>query len=648
MSKKPPTPAETEGDGAAMARLGLALPFPQKSSIKQYADRLRGLEVDGGIISGPGTATSDSIPAAIRETGEPIKVSNRERIVSADQDAFLNTIAQGAGYKSLDAMFADFGMPAGPTVKGGKRAAADGMAPEDDQRTAAAIQAPPSLGATPIARSEPAGGALSGPAGGIIGNPFGPKSSTLGSGIFQIDSNLAPDASSQSQQPAKPGRDASGIITADSAKAAMGNDMQRSGGIFGTIDMAGANAILARENKARGEMIDLSIKANGGNGIAALPENSADAQWNAAFDQRRMVEGMQDAMRKAGTKTERAAIGQAMNTMLNNQVQQRGQDLNYAASMAQQGLTARGQDLNNAQQIAANGLTMRGQDLTSQNHQEGNRLSAVRAGLDMERFGLEKQAAQRLQSASDGLAQATASGDQGAIARARQAAASAGLKVEPLQHVETDRGLMTFDPRTGQMTPATGTDGAPVGGGKPLTEFQGKATGFGMRAHEASQIIERIGQGGKVQPSLIKRGAESVPLIGEGLGMMANKLQSPEQQQVEQAQRDFVNAVLRQESGAAISASEFDNARKQYFPQPGDTPEVIAQKQASREAEINGFRVSAGPGAKHIGAPAQAPAQQPTQAQQQPAAGPKVGHVDGKHVFIGGNPADPASWVEVR
>jgi len=46
--------------------------------------------------------------------------------------------------------------------------------------------------------------------------------------------------------------------------------MTRSGGISGGIDMAGVNGILARENKARGEMIDSMIKANGGNGIAIL------------------------------------------------------------------------------------------------------------------------------------------------------------------------------------------------------------------------------------------------------------------------------------------------------------------------------------------------------------------------------------------
>jgi len=39
--------------------------------------------------------------------------------------------------------------------------------------------------------------------------------------------------------------------------------------------------------------------------------------------------------------------------------------------------------------------------------------------------------------------------------------------------------------------------------------------------------------------------------------------------------------VLRKESGAAIAASEFDNAEKQYFPQPGDSDQVISQKRAT-------------------------------------------------------------------
>jgi len=61
---------------------------------------------------------------------------------------------------------------------------------------------------------------------------------------------------------------------------------------------------------------------------------------------------------------------------------------------------------------------------------------------------------------------------------------------------------------------------------------------------------------------------------------------SDEYKQIEQAQRDFINATLRRESGAAIAPSEFENAQLQYFPQPGDTAEVVKQKQRNREMQF--------------------------------------------------------------
>ncbi len=46
---------------------------------------------------------------------------------------------------------------------------------------------------------------------------------------------------------------------------------------------------------------------------------------------------------------------------------------------------------------------------------------------------------------------------------------------------------------------------------------------------------------------------------------------------LEQAERNFVNAVLRRESGAAISPEEFVSAEKQYFAQRGDGDAVLAK-----------------------------------------------------------------------
>lgn len=99
--------------------------------------RNRGQQIDkaagysrGGKIRGPGTPLSDSIPAVVEGTGEPIRVANEERIVSKEQDDFLEKLAQGIGFGSLDEMLETAtGKPVGPTIKSGKRAAADGLQP---------------------------------------------------------------------------------------------------------------------------------------------------------------------------------------------------------------------------------------------------------------------------------------------------------------------------------------------------------------------------------------------------------------------------------------------------------------------------------------------------------------------------------------
>ena len=144
-----------------------------------------------------------------------------------------------------------------------------------------------------------------------------------------------------------------------------------------------------------------------------------------------------------------------------------------------------------------------------------------------------------------------------------------------------DSGALDIDKKRVELAALQST-----GGAKPLTDSQGKAAGFGVRANDSDAIIREIGGNGEVQPGLIKRSAEAVPFMGDALGTLANWTQSEPQQKVEQAQRNFINAVLRRESGAVISPEEFDNARKQYFPQPGDEQGTIAQKQSNRQAVI--------------------------------------------------------------
>lgn len=62
----------------------------------------------------------------------------------------------------------------------------------------------------------------------------------------------------------------------------------------------------------------------------------------------------------------------------------------------------------------------------------------------------------------------------------------------------------------------------------------------------------------------------------------------------DQAKRNFINAVLRRESGAAIAPSEFASANMQYFPEPGDSQPVIDQKRRNREIVIQGMARESG------------------------------------------------------
>jgi hypothetical protein len=129
---------------------------------------------------------------------------------------------------------------------------------------------------------------------------------------------------------------------------------------------------------------------------------------------------------------------------------------------------------------------------------------------------------------------------------------------------------------------------------KAPTEFQGKSAAFGLRAEEADKILNSLQ--GQYRPAAInsKLAVQQTPLIGGALGAATNFGLTDADQQAEQAQRDFVNAILRQESGAAIGAQEFDNARKQYFPQPGDSQAVITQKARNRQLAIQGLNTNAG------------------------------------------------------
>lgn len=120
-----------------------------------------------------------------------------------------------------------------------------------------------------------------------------------------------------------------------------------------------------------------------------------------------------------------------------------------------------------------------------------------------------------------------------------------------------------------------------------FTNSQATAAGYADRMVYSDAILSNPDLA-TVQTDAVEAGKNGVPFVG-------NFLTSKEFQQADQAQRDFINAILRRESGAVISDSEFASARKQYFPQPGDSEQVLKQKAANRKSAIRGVARSAGP-----------------------------------------------------
>lgn len=125
--------------------------------------------------------------------------------------------------------------------------------------------------------------------------------------------------------------------------------------------------------------------------------------------------------------------------------------------------------------------------------------------------------------------------------------------------------------------------GGPAGSGKPMTDSQANANLFATRMETADKTLADLDtQGTDFFASLASKAPGG------------NYLLTPKYQMFMQAKLDFLNAVLRKESGAVIGAEELAKGDQQYFPQPGDSPEVIAQKAENRKTAIKGVREASG------------------------------------------------------
>lgn len=115
----------------------------------------------------------------------------------------------------------------------------------------------------------------------------------------------------------------------------------------------------------------------------------------------------------------------------------------------------------------------------------------------------------------------------------------------------------------------------PTGGGK-MTELNSKDMVYATRAAGALPIIDSMGD---ALTSLPESVGGQAPVVG-------NYMKSPQYQQAEQAGKEFLQAILRKDTGAAITTQEMNEYGTVYLPGPGDYPELLAQKKASRQRAL--------------------------------------------------------------
>jgi hypothetical protein len=119
-------------------------------------------------------------------------------------------------------------------------------------------------------------------------------------------------------------------------------------------------------------------------------------------------------------------------------------------------------------------------------------------------------------------------------------------------------------------------------GGRPLTEVQSKDNVFATRAEGALRAFEPVAD---AMTSIGDRAANLDPT-----GLVRGAVQSDDFQVAQQAGDEFLQAILRKDTGAAITLQEQARYGQTYIPQPGDNPAVLAAKRQARARAVEALK----------------------------------------------------------
>ncbi len=122
--------------------------------------------------------------------------------------------------------------------------------------------------------------------------------------------------------------------------------------------------------------------------------------------------------------------------------------------------------------------------------------------------------------------------------------------------------------------------GEGVGGGEGVefTQQQSKDNVYATRARGALEAFEPVAN------AMADRGDRILDMLPFGVGREA---QGDEFQVAQQAGTEFLQAILRKDTGAAITEDEVDSYGRVYLPRPGDSEAVLETKRQARIRAIN-------------------------------------------------------------
>jgi hypothetical protein len=185
-------------------------------------------------------------------------------------------------------------------------------------------------------------------------------------------------------------------------------------------------------------------------------------------------------------------------------------------------------------------------------------------------------------------------------ARAREAATGGGKP-----QWDAAAGMFVYPP---SAESPTGRVVQPEGYVKPekaLTESQAKASAFANQMADASAKIAELakkgftGKSGYQQAQIVNAASTGIPYV-PGSAAIPRMMSGADAQKYQQAELQWTEGALRFMTGANAPEAEVIRNAATYFPRPGDSDEVIAQKATARDNMEESVRLAAGAGNKKL------------------------------------------------